>query len=195
MKILIVEDEPSLCELMARTLRKEQYVVETASTFTEASERLGVYSYDCVLLDIMLPDGNGLRLLEELKMQDKRENVIIISARDSLEDKILGLEEGADDYLPKPFHMAELSARIRSVVRRSRGSGRSSIVLGNVTLDPEGFRVEVAGAEVVLLKKSSTYCPISCNGRGTWWTRPYWPRPCGATMPTRRTISILSIPR
>ena len=101
----------------------------------------------------MLPDGNGLRLLEELKMQDKRENVIIISARDSLEDKILGLEEGADDYLPKPFHMAELSARIRSVVRRSRGSGRSSIVLGNVTLDPEGFRVEVAGAEVVLLKK------------------------------------------
>ena len=123
MKILIVEDEPSLCELMARTLRKEQYVVETASTFTEASERLGVYSYDCVLLDIMLPDGNGLRLLEELKMQDKRENVIIISAR------------------------------IRSVVRRSRGSGRSSIVLGNVTLDPEGFRVEVAGAEVVLLKK------------------------------------------
>ena len=151
--ILIVEDEPSLCELMARTLRKEQYVVETASTFTEASERLGVYSYDCVLLDIMLPDGNGLRLLEELKMQDKRENVIIISARDSLEDKILGLEEGADDYLPKPFHMAELSARIRSVVRRSRGSGRSSIVLGNVTLDPEGFRVEVAGAEVVLLKK------------------------------------------
>ena len=153
MKILIVEDEPSLCELMARTLRKEQYVVETASTFTEASERLGVYSYDCVLLDIMLPDGNGLRLLEELKMQDKRENVIIISARDSLEDKILGLEEGADDYLPKPFHMAELSARIRSVVRRSRGSGRSSIVLGNVTLDPESFRVEVAGAEVVLLKK------------------------------------------
>ena len=80
MKILIVEDEPSLCELMARTLRKEQYVVETASTFTEASERLGVYSYDCVLLDIMLPDGNGLRLLEELKMQDKRENVIIISS-------------------------------------------------------------------------------------------------------------------
>lgn len=153
MKILIVEDEPSLCELMARTLRKEQYVVETASTFTEASERLGVYSYDCVLLDIMLPDGNGLRLLEELKMQDKRENVIIISARDSLEDKILGLEEGADDYLPKPFHMAELSARIRSVVRRSRGSGRSSIVLGNVTLDPESFRVEVAGAEVVLLKR------------------------------------------
>lgn len=161
MKILIVEDEPSLCELMARTLRKEQYVVETASTFTEASERLGVYSYDCVLLDIMLPDGNGLRLLEELKMQDKRENVIIISARDSLEDKILGLEEGADDYLPKPFHMAELSARIRSVVRRSRGSGRSSIVLGNVTLDPEGFRVEVAGAEVVLLKKEFRHTVLS----------------------------------
>ena len=133
MKLLIVEDESSLRELLARALRKEQYVVETASTYAEASDKLAAYSYDCILLDIMLPDGNGLQLLERLRRADKRENVIIISARDSLEDKVLGLKEGADDYLPKPFHLAELSARIQSVIRRSRGGGKGGIALGNVT--------------------------------------------------------------
>ena len=92
MKILIVEDEPSLRELMQKTLVKERYVVETASTFHEASLKIADYSYDCILLDIMLPDGNGLKLLEMLKEQQKRESVIIISARDSIEDKVLGLE-------------------------------------------------------------------------------------------------------
>ena len=104
MKILIVEDEPSLRELMQKTLAKERYVVETADTFYEASLKIADYSYDCILLDIMLPDGNGLKLLEMLKEQQKRESIIIISARDSIEDKVLGLEQGADDYLPKPFH-------------------------------------------------------------------------------------------
>ena len=99
MKILIIEDEPSLQELMARSLAKEQHVVETASNYAEAESRLADYSYDCVLLDIMLPDGNGLRLLGELKAQDRREAVIIISARDSLEDKIRGL---IDNYKNKP---------------------------------------------------------------------------------------------
>ena len=153
MKILIIEDEPSLQELMARSLAKEQHVVETASNYAEAESRLADYSYDCVLLDIMLPDGNGLRLLGELKAQDRREEVIIISARDSLEDKIRGLEDGADDYLPKPFHLAELSARIRSVARRTRGGGRRGITLGNVTVEPESFRAVVDGRELQLLKK------------------------------------------
>ena len=153
MKILIIEDEPSLQELMARSLAKEQHVVETASNYAEAESRLADYSYDCVLLDIMLPDGNGLRLLGELKAQDRREAVIIISARDSLEDKIRGLEDGADDYLPKPFHLAELSARIRSVARRTRDGGRRGITLGNVTVEPESFRAVVDGRELQLLKK------------------------------------------
>lgn len=153
MKILIVEDEPSLQELMARTLRSEQHVVETASTCAEAEDKLAIYSYDCVLLDIMLPDGNGLQLLESLKAHDRNEAVIIISARDSLEDKIRGLEDGADDYLPKPFHLAELSARIRSVARRMRSGGRKGITLGNVTIEPESFRVSVDGRELPLLKK------------------------------------------
>lgn len=153
MKILIVEDEPSLREVMQRALQQEHYVVETAATYTEADARVAGYSYDCILLDIMLPDGNGLRLLEHIKQLRKRENVIIISARDSLEDKVLGLEQGADDYLPKPFHTAELLARIRSVLRRGRSGGDLTIDLGNVSLEPEGRRVQVGGAELPLLKK------------------------------------------
>ena len=103
MKILIVEDEPALRELIQRSLEKERYVVEVAADFNSALRKIEDYDYDCVLLDIMLPDGSGLDLLEKLKAMHKRENVIIISAKDSLEDKVLGLELGADDYLPKPF--------------------------------------------------------------------------------------------
>lgn len=110
MKILIVEDEPSLREIMVQTLRREQYVVEQAADYASALDKIAGYDYDCILLDIMLPDGSGLQLLEELKRQRRQAGIIIISARDSLDDKIEGLELGADDYLPKPFHLAELSA-------------------------------------------------------------------------------------
>ena len=153
MKILIVEDEPSLREIMQRALAQERYVVETATNYAEADAKLAAYTYDCILLDIMLPDGNGLQLLEHLKQQRKRENVIIISARDSLDDKILGLDMGADDYLPKPFHTAELLARIKSVLRRGKSGGEMELRLGNVSLEPESSRVRVAGSELPLLKK------------------------------------------
>ena len=113
MKILVIEDERSLQELIARALLKEHYVVEVASTYGEAWEKLSLFSYDCILLDIMLPDGNGLDLLKAFREEGKALTVIILSARNSLEDKIIGLEEGADDYLPKPFHTAELLARIK----------------------------------------------------------------------------------
>ena len=119
----------------------------------DALDKIAAYDYDCILLDIMLPDGSGLRILEELEAQGRRASVIIISARDALEDRIAGLEKGADDYLPKPFDMGELLARIRSVLRRRRGDSRRGIVLGNVRLDPEGRRVEVEGRELTLLKK------------------------------------------
>ena len=153
MKILIVEDEPSLREIMSRALTQEHYVVETASTFAEADAKIAGYDYDCILLDIMLPDGNGLRLLEHVKQLRKRENVIIISARNSIEDKVEGLDIGADDYLPKPFHMAELLARIKSVMRRGRDGYGRDITMGNVALDPESRRVSVAGRDLPLLKK------------------------------------------
>lgn len=153
MKLLIIEDDPSLRDLMRRALLEEKYVVETASAFDEADARISGYSYDCILLDIMLPGGCGLQLLDHLKQLHKRENVIIISARDSLEDKVYGLEHGADDYLPKPFHMAELKARIRSVLRRGRTGGNLSIDCGNVQLCPDSGYVCVAGKQLQLLKK------------------------------------------
>ena len=153
MKILIVEDEPSLCELMRRSLEKERYVIETASDFVHAEEKLGVYDYDCVLLDIMLPDGNGLKLLEKLKQMRKRESVIIISAKDSLDDKVLGLDLGADDYLAKPFHLAELSARIKSVLRRHNNQGDNFITFGNIKVQPDKFQVWVADRLLELGRK------------------------------------------
>lgn len=153
MKILIVEDEPQLQEVIRRTLEKERYVVESAGSLAEALEKTGVYDYECILLDIMLPDGSGLTLLEELKKLRKKENVIIISAKDSIEDKIAGLDLGADDYLAKPFHIAELVARIRSVIRRSHRDGENTIQVGNVLLYPDNFKVEVAGSPVELSRK------------------------------------------
>lgn len=153
MKLLIVEDEPSLRKIMVRTLRGERYVVEEAADYASALAKLEDYDYDCILLDIMLPGGSGLRLLERLKELRKSAGVIIISARDSLDDKVEGLELGADDYLAKPFHLAELSARIRSVIRRHQRDGLESLDAGNVRLFPDRQRVEVAGREVELVRK------------------------------------------
>ena len=153
MKILIVEDEPSLRELIQCSLEKERYVVETASDFNSALRKVEDYDYDCILLDIMLPDGSGLDLLERLKALHKRENVIIISAKDSLEDKVLGLELGSDDYLPKPFHLVELNARIKSVIRRHQHDGEIDIRQGNVRIEPDKYRVFVNDQEVELNRK------------------------------------------
>ena len=143
MKILIIEDEPSLREIMQRYLEKERYVVEVAGTVSNALQKVADYDYDCILLDIMLPDGDGLSFLQKLKSMHKQENVIIISAKDSLEDKITGLNLGADDYLAKPFHLAELSARVASVIRRNRHEGEVHIELGNMKVIPDKFEVYI----------------------------------------------------
>ena len=153
MKLLVIEDELSLQEMMATTLRKDGYVVETASDYSTAVSKLGSYSYDCILLDITLPDGNGLDILEIIKNSGNAANVIITSARDSIDDKIRGLELGADDYLAKPFHLAELVARIRSVTRRSRNAGELAYRAGNVSLHEVSQKLTVNGKEVSLLKK------------------------------------------
>jgi DNA-binding response OmpR family regulator len=153
MKLLVIEDELSLQEMMATTLRKDGYIVETASDYSTAVSKLGSYSYDCILLDITLPDGNGLDILEIIKNSGNAANVIITSARDSIDDKIRGLELGADDYLAKPFHLAELVARIRSVTRRSRNAGELAYRAGNVSLHEVSQKLTVNGKEVSLLKK------------------------------------------
>lgn len=153
MKILLIEDEKSLRELITRTLDKEGYVVEEAANYTDAFDKLSMFSYDCILLDIMLPDGNGIDLLKYFKAEGKSLNVTIISARDSIEDKVLGLEEGADDYLPKPFHSAELIARVRSVIRRASGASRNSLTFGNIAINTDARTAEVSGRPLALLKK------------------------------------------
>ncbi len=153
MKILIVEDEPALRELIQRSLEKERFVVETTADFYAGLDKIEVYDYDCILLDIMLPGGSGLQLLERLKELRKKENVIIISAKDSLEDKVLGLELGADDYLPKPFHLAELTARVKSVLRRKHRDGEQYITLENVRLLPDTFSVWVNDKPLELSRK------------------------------------------
>lgn len=152
MKILIIEDDQGMQEVISQSLIKARYVVETASTLDEARSKLLLYEYDCVLLDIMLPDGNGLSLLKELAEKKINRNVIILSARDSVDDKIEGLELGADDYLPKPFHLAELHARIRSLMRRRR-DGEQTICLGNVELNPDLFSVRVDGKMLEVSRK------------------------------------------
>lgn len=153
MKILVVEDDSSLREVIARALADEHYVVETAADYAAADDKVAGYSYDCILLDIMLPDGNGLKLLEHIKALGKSDSVIIVSAKDSVDDKVSGLELGADDYLPKPFHVSELKARIKSVLRRRAGRDGFTLKAGNLTLDMESRRVMVAGRELPLLKK------------------------------------------
>lgn len=153
MKLLIIEDDHSLREIMQRALLAEGYVVETAKNCFEAEDKIAGYEYDCIMLDIMLPDGNGLKILEHIKALGKNDRVIIISAKDSLDDKIEGLEMGADDYLPKPFYMAELIARIKSVMRRGTGSVNNVMNAGNITIDLQSRRTTVAGKEVALLKK------------------------------------------
>jgi len=153
MKILIIEDEPQMLDNMRQTLEREGYVVATAPDYASASEKIGVYDYDCVLLDISLPDGNGLEMLKQLKRQGKDDGVIIVSAKDSLDDRIKGLDLGADDYLPKPFHMAELHARVKAIVRRRNFDGNKSIEIGNLSIDPEGRTVVIANQEITFNRK------------------------------------------
>ena len=153
MKILVVEDEDSLRETIIRSLEKERYTVESAATFNEAAMKLNDYDYDCVVLDIMLPGGSGLTLLEELKKRRKRDSVIIISAKDSIEDKVAGLDLGADDYLTKPFHLAELNARVKSVIRRKQQDGELSLRVGNITLYPDRHAVYIEQEELTLTRK------------------------------------------
>lgn len=153
MKILIVEDDPSLMEVMAAALKKDGHTVEGAADFSSASQKMELYAYDCILLDIMLPDGSGLDLLDELHAMGKRTNVIILSAKDSLEDKVKGLDLGADDYLPKPYHLAELHARLKSLFRRNMREGERKVQYGNIEIMPDQFKVIIGGKEVELSRK------------------------------------------
>lgn len=153
MKILIIEDESALGKSIAAYLEAENYTCELAPDKKTALDKIEAFDYDCILLDISLPDGNGLQVLEVLKKNLKTEGVIIISARDGIDDRIRGLQLGADDYLTKPFHLSELSARIAAVIRRRRFAGNQVLEAEGLQLDPQARTVKVEQIPVDLTKK------------------------------------------
>ena len=153
MKILIVEDEPALQEVITTFLTEEGYRCEQAATLTLASEKLAMYEYDCMLVDIGLPDGNGLDLIRKQKVDHPETGIIIISAHNSLDDKVTGLDLGADDYISKPFNLTELNSRIKSVIRRLKFSGKKEIEIGKLCIIPESREVFVEKEPIILTKK------------------------------------------
>lgn len=153
MKILLVEDEKLLAAAILDFLRAEGHVCEWAADALTADEKIDVYEYDCALVDLMLPDGSGLDLVRKLKEIRSRAGIIIISAKNSLDDKIQGLDLGADDYLTKPFHLSELNARLNSVRRRRQFDGNPEIVFGKIKILPEAKEVRVNESQVMLTRK------------------------------------------
>ncbi|MEP6677057.1 MAG: response regulator transcription factor [Ferruginibacter sp.] len=135
MKVLVVEDEKELSASICSYLDNEQFICETAYDFLSAIEKIDLYEYACIILDITLPGGNGLELLKQLKKADKADGILIISAKNSLDDKVSGLNAGADDYLTKPFHLSELGARVAAIIRRKSFSGKNSIHFDELELD------------------------------------------------------------
>jgi DNA-binding response OmpR family regulator len=153
MKVLIVEDEEALSESIFTYLNSEHFKCETASDFAGAMEKISLYEYACIILDISLPGGSGLDLLRELKANRKAEGVLIISARNSLDEKILGLKTGADDYLTKPFHLSELAARVSAIIRRKSFEGRNSLHFDELHLDLLEKTVKINNSMLDLTRK------------------------------------------
>jgi DNA-binding response OmpR family regulator len=153
MKLLIVEDEIELLNSTCEYLQKEDFICETAPNFFEAEDKLITYEYDVVILDINLPDGNGLELLKLIKGKNSETGVLIVSAKNSLDDKLKGLDLGADDYITKPFHLAELNSRVNSLLRRRKYEGNKNIVFNEIEIDPDAKRAVANGVTLDLTKK------------------------------------------
>ncbi len=153
MKILIIEDEIEIATSIKSYLSSNDFVCESASTLKIAIEKIDLYSYDCILLDLMLTDGNGFKVLEALKKQNKTDGVIIISAKDTLETKIEGLTLGADDYLTKPFHLSELLVRIQALVRRKQFNGNNILSFNEIEIDTISKSVKIKGNKIEFTKK------------------------------------------
>jgi DNA-binding response OmpR family regulator len=153
MKVLIIEDEVELLIAISNFLTREKYICELAENFEKAEDKIATYEYDIILLDITLPDGNGLELLNRIKKRQKLAAIIIISAKNSLDDKIQGLDLGADDYLTKPFYLSELNARIKAVLRRKQFDGTSTLTFNEISIDTESKSVSIKGKNIILTKK------------------------------------------
>ncbi len=153
MKMLVVEDERGLAESVSAYLTREGFVCEIASTYAEADEKIFLYRYDCVVVDLTLPGGDGFSLIKSLKALSATTGIIIISARDGLEDKIKGLEIGSDDYLTKPFHLSELNARVKSLIRRRNFGGHNEIRFQEIQVLPNSRKVYIHDRETPLSRK------------------------------------------
>jgi DNA-binding response OmpR family regulator len=153
MKILLVEDELQLSKTLLKFLKNEGFLVDTAFDFPQALFKIADNVYDCILIDITLPKGNGLELIKQLKADHSKSGIIIISAKNSDDDKILGLDLGADDYLSKPFNFSELNSRIRALLRRRNFDGENILQINELIIKPNEHCVFVHGEEVVLTKK------------------------------------------
>jgi DNA-binding response OmpR family regulator len=153
MKILIIEDEKELSESICTYLSGERFFCEQAFDFPTALEKISLHEYACIILDIMLPGGTGLDLIQTLQKAAKMDGVLIISAKDSLDDKVLALKAGADDYLTKPFHLSELAARVAAIIRRKSFDGRNCVQFEELTIDLNEKTAKVAGVLLDLTRK------------------------------------------
>lgn len=153
MKVLIIEDEREIVESVAAFFANEQIRIEAATNYIDACDKIALYEYDCIILDLCLPGGNGLEILREMKKMSLDTGVIILSALDSLDDRIKGLDMGADDYLTKPFHLPELYARINSIIRRRKFNGHSDCVFKEITIKPYSHQAFVNESELILTRK------------------------------------------
>ncbi|MDQ2753322.1 MAG: response regulator transcription factor [Bacteroidota bacterium] len=153
MKILVIEDEKELSRSICSYLANEQFVCETAFDFSSALEKISLYEYACIVLDITLPGGSGLQIVKELKRENKADGVIIISAKNSIEDKVYGLKAGADDYLTKPFHLSELGARVDAIIRRKSFGGKNVIQLDELQINLTEKQIYVDDKHIDVTKK------------------------------------------
>jgi len=153
MKVLVIEDDKELSDSICAYLANEQFVCERTLDFDSSMEKILLYDYACIILDVNLPGGSGLDILKELKNLNKTDGVLIISARNSLDDKVFALKTGADDYLTKPFHLAELAARVNAIIRRKSFEGKNEISCNELRLDLAEKNVKVHDGPVDLTRK------------------------------------------
>lgn len=171
MRLLVIEDERELAALLRGALERGGFAVDVAGTVIAATHHLDVVTYDAAILDLGLPDGDGLSLLRRLRKDGSTLSVLILTARDGPEDRVLGLDAGADDYLIKPFHMPELIARIRALLRRPNAALGVTLTLGNLLLDTATRRARVSSMEVALTVRETSMLEILLRQQGTVVTR------------------------
>lgn len=170
MRILVVEDEPRLLRNLSKALREDGYAVDMADNGEDGLYKAEAYDYDAIVLDIMLPRLDGWEVLDRLRKK-KQSPVLLLTARDASSDRVRGLDDGADDYLIKPFDLAELRARLRALIRRSTGQGSSLIDLGDVVIDTRSRSVKRNGADVALTAREYSILEYLSLHRGRVITR------------------------